>query len=191
MLRAETHFLAEKKRFSFFPKWLKLLSSWLLELAKAYVGEVLDELQYRISKAYRILEKKLEIYQHDQKKPSTDILSSRMKDFLDDIEILSKIPEGLHMAIDLLICFGEYSCCKVDGLGPLYGWDIDKCTILQQVDKKADKLLVEMLKQARKEDPNFKPSAQAARLKESIDYLKEYKITSYFPRSYQLMCSFT
>ena len=50
-----------------------------------------------------------------------------------------------------------------------------------------DDLLVRFLEKAHEEDRQFKPRTQLARVKESIEYFAEYKIETYFPKSYALM----
>jgi len=189
-LRYEIEFLAENDIHSYFPKSFKLLSSWLPEAAKAYAGEIRDEIKGKISKAHRILEKRLEIYRLDQKRPTADWLGAKMLEFLGDIKKLSKMVEGLLPAIDLVVYLGECSYPRKETCEPAYGWSTEEYSEKRcYFELKIDTLLMELIERARMEDENFKPIKQIASLRESVDYLAGYKIRSYFPRSYTLMCN--
>jgi hypothetical protein len=112
-----------------------------------------------------------------------------MMTFRSDIKALSQVPQGLELAIDLMLYLGECSFSRLDDFGPNYGWNPTEKVIPRMWDSVADIFLVGLIKDARREDQTFTPVAEVARFKISIDYLADYKINTYFPRSYELMCS--
>jgi hypothetical protein len=112
-----------------------------------------------------------------------------MMTFRSDIQALSQVPQGLGLAINLMLYLGECSFSRLDDLGPNYGWKPAEKVIPRKWDSVADILLVGLIKEAHREDQTFTPVSKVVRLKESIDYLANYKINTYFPRSYALMRS--
>jgi len=69
-LRCEIEYLAGHDVTSYFPLSFKMLSKWMPETAKAYAGEIHDGLKSRISKAHKLLEKRLQIYRRSSKDSS-------------------------------------------------------------------------------------------------------------------------
>jgi len=109
-----------------------------------------------------------------------------MKEFQPDIYKLSQLPEGSLLAVDLTLYLGECPFVK-DSYGPNYGRDPKEKIIKRVWDEYLDDTLLRILETANKEAANFKLRTQLAKLKESIDYLAECKIETYFPKSYALM----
>jgi hypothetical protein len=88
--------------------------------------------------------------------------------------------------VDLALYLRECSFSK-DAFGPNYGWDPKEKIIKRVSDGDFDITLLRTLETARKEVAEFKTRKQITRLKESMDYLAEYKIETYFLKSYALM----
>jgi hypothetical protein len=112
-----------------------------------------------------------------------------MTAFCSDIKALSQVPQRLGLVIDLMLYLGECSFSRLDDFRPNYGWNPAEKVIPRMRDSVADILLVWLIKEARREYRTFTPVVEVARSKKSIDYLAGYKINTYFPRSYELMCS--
>ena len=92
-LRCELEYLAGHGVISYFPLSFKMLSKWMPETAKAYAVEIHDELKAKVSKAHKLLEKRLQIYVGDQKVPTTDWLGTKMLEFVEEIRALSSMLE--------------------------------------------------------------------------------------------------
>ncbi|PVH80572.1 hypothetical protein DL98DRAFT_588170 [Cadophora sp. DSE1049] len=97
--------------------------------------------------------------------------------------------QGVVRAIDLAIYLGESSWSTSDDLGPLCGWSAEEYQVERLLDPILDEVLLDLVKQAREEDTTIELESQKATLKRSIDYLARYDINTYFPKSYELLCS--
>jgi hypothetical protein len=100
--------------------------------------------------------------------------------FQPDIYKLSQLPEGSLLAVDLTLYLGECSFSK-DKYSPNCGCDPKEKIVKRVYNEYLDDTLLRILETARKEVAKFKPRTQLVRLKESIDYLAEYKIETCFP----------
>ncbi len=94
-----------------------------------------------------------------------------MIDFLEDVKNPSEKVEGLPLAVALVLDLGECSFPKNYVHELLYGWSLEDYSIKRQFDVIADIILEDLIQKAWKEDENFKPSEQTARLKELVEYL--------------------
>jgi hypothetical protein len=97
-----------------------------------------------------------------------------MMTFRSEIKALNLVPQGLVLAVDLVLYLGECSFSRLNDFGPNYGWNPAGKVIPRIWDFHADMILVGLISEARREDQTFTPVAEVARLKESVDYLADY-----------------
>ncbi|KAI9643029.1 hypothetical protein NHQ30_008764 [Ciborinia camelliae] len=170
-----------------FPQSYKLFLSWMPEVEKAHVQHDYDDLRTKISNAHATIKRRLEVFVKDETRPTTDLLGKKMSGFIVDIDRLSKKMGGLIPAINLTIFLGECSYTNMEGLGPLYGWESkDKFHCKREFDPVGDDCLRALLERVRDEDISM-DEVNYDRMERSIEYLKSYGITTYFPSSYNLL----
>ncbi|TGO35743.1 hypothetical protein BHYA_0147g00080 [Botrytis hyacinthi] len=171
----------------YFPQSYKLFSSWMPEVGKSHARKDYDDLHAKIKSAHAAVERRLGIFVKDGSRPTVDLLGRKMVEFLDDINKLSMKLGGLFPAIEIALFLGECSYTKMEGLGPLYGWDSKssfRCK--RDFDPRGDDCLKELLQ--RVIDANLSLDMDYyGRLKKSVDYLRPYGITTYFPLSFELL----
>ncbi|KAF5869266.1 uncharacterized protein Bfra_011074 [Botrytis fragariae] len=171
----------------YFPQSYKLFSSWMPEVGNSHARKDYDDLHAKIKNAHAAVERRLEIFVKDGSRPTVDLLGRKMLGFIDDINKLSMKLGGLLPAIEIALFLGECSYTKIEGLGPLYGWDSKssfRCK--RDFDTLGDNCLKELLQRVR--DANLTLDKDYyGRLKESVDYLRPYGITTYFPLSFELL----
>jgi hypothetical protein len=128
-----------------------------------------------------------------------------MKTFLSEIEQLSKMDGGLMAAIKLLLFLGKQSFSTLPGLAPMYGsgkvpylktkfvyGEVGKQVYERPSDAPADEMLVSLGALAKETDDwseCFNLEQEVSSLEAQRDYLAEFGIDAYFPKSYALMSS--
>lgn len=171
----------------YFSQSLKLLSSWMPDVEKAHARQYSEGLRARISHAHAAANRRLVTCLKDGTFPTTDILGKMMCGFIDEVAQLSEKLGGLLPAIEMVVVLGESSYTKKEGLGPLYGWDINaKFQCKREFDRRGDALLRTLLDKAKAEHRQVDERI-GERIKTSIEYLKPYGITTYFPSSYDFI----
>ncbi|KAF7882751.1 uncharacterized protein EAF02_006114 [Botrytis sinoallii] len=171
----------------YFPESYKLFSSWMPEVGKSHARKDYDELHAKIKQAHAAVERRLEIFVKDGSRPTVDLLGRKMVGFVDDVNKLSTKLGGLLPAIEIAIFLGECSYTKMEALGPLYGWDNNssfRCK--RDFDSLGDDCLKELLQRVSAAHYSLDKDYYG-RLKESVDYLRGYGITTYFPLSFELL----
>ncbi|ESZ92579.1 hypothetical protein SBOR_7039 [Sclerotinia borealis F-4128] len=172
----------------YFPQSYKLFLSWMPDVESAHVQKHVDDLHARIADAHAAVQRRLIICINDHSSPTSDLLGRKMREYIDDVVRLSHKLGGLLPAIDLMLFLGECSYTKMKGLGPLYGWTAKgKFRCNREFDLIGDTQLEKLLDRADREDRQLDENIHE-RIKKSIDYLKPYGITTYFPSSYRAIC---
>ncbi|QSZ31572.1 hypothetical protein DSL72_001139 [Monilinia vaccinii-corymbosi] len=172
--------------FGYFPQSYELFSSWMPEVGKAHVQQDYDDLRTKIINAHAAVERRLEVFVKDGSRPTIDLLGRRMCGFIDDINKLSKKLGGLLPAIEIVLFLGECSYTKMEGLGPLYGWEKGTFNCKREFDPLGDDCLEALLQQVQNANLLLNKGSYD-RMQKSIEYLKPYGITTYFSLSYGLL----
>ncbi|KAM0134011.1 hypothetical protein ACHAP3_005727 [Botrytis cinerea] len=171
----------------YFPQSYKLFSSWMPEVGKSHVQKDYDDLHAKIKNAHAAVERRLQVFVKDGSRPTVDLLGRKMLGFIDDVNKLSTKLNGLIPAIEIALFLGECSYTKMEGLGPLYGWESKssfRCK--RDFDSLGDDCLKALLQRVIDAKLSLDEDC-CRRLKESVDYLKPYGITTYFPLSFELL----
>lgn len=158
------------------------------EVEKAHIKQDYDDLRAKISNGHAAVERRLEIFVKDGSRPTSDLLGRKMCGYINDIRKLSNKLGGVLPAIEMTLFLGECSYTKMEGLGPLYGWE-DKGTsnCKREFDPLGDVCLYALIRRVELGDLSLDEGIYD-RMKSSIEYLKSYGIDTYFKSSYGLIC---
>ncbi|KAF7946552.1 hypothetical protein EAE96_009549 [Botrytis aclada] len=171
----------------YFPQSYKLFSSWMPEVGQSHARKDYDDLHAKIENAHAAVERRLEIFVKDGSRPTVDLLGRKMLAFIDDINRLSMKLGGLLPAIEIALFLGECSYTRMEGLGPLYGWESrSSFRCKRDFDPLGDDCLKELLQRVKDAKLSLDKDYYG-RLKESVDYLRPFGITTYFPLSFELL----
>jgi hypothetical protein len=154
---------------TYFTNPFDLLLCW--EAGPKYIQRFHKDIKTEISAGYTKASAKSR-----QSGRASGIISSSMVQFIPRIRRLGKMSStGLHLAFELVLLLGRHS------------YDETPSFKNRPYDPLADALLVELITDARLEDPNFRPVKEIKSLKNEMNLLAEYDIHSYFPGSFKLL----
>jgi hypothetical protein len=167
-----------------------------------------DKIKQKITTSARNTFRQLENLLYLSRRPALKVcwMSNAMKAFLPEIEQLSKMDGGLVAAMELLLFLGKHSFSTLPGLGPMYACgkvpystskfvygEVGKQAYERPSDAPADEMLVLLLTLAKKTgiwNEAFNLEQELSSLKAQQDYLVDFGVDGYFPKSYSLMSSF-
>ncbi|CZR60450.1 uncharacterized protein PAC_10346 [Phialocephala subalpina] len=166
-LKFEMSFLTEHGIHSYFKKSYNLLLTWLPEIAATNATSIAHHIRTSVQYEASLVEQRLKNFRDDDKIPPYDWFGESLKRCIHEIRDLSGRPKGLGKAIEL----------------------VKRTQDSTVLDPRCDELLMELLGRAREEDPEFSPTEDFIELERSFDELANYNIPPYFPKFYELLCS--
>ncbi|PVH80571.1 hypothetical protein DL98DRAFT_187028 [Cadophora sp. DSE1049] len=177
LLKDEVDRLRSKGIETFFPASYELM--WSFVQGPEAVRSVYDACKLEITETHERCVKDMCATKSRPYRHSCD-LSSEMTKFIPTVQRLSNMEGGQHLAFDLILYLGRQSYTEMAGRSS---------STYRESDQMADKLLLEIAKAIKENEEYFLPLDAIERLKNEIEYLAEYKITTYFSKSFALFSS--
>jgi hypothetical protein len=100
--------------------------------AKAHAKEIADQIEARATAEYKVLTRKLKLYQKDNRRVPSDWFGEKMQSLVPEVNKLSTIPQGLPFAVQLIIRLGEYSFPEIEGFAVLNDWVSPKPPVINR-----------------------------------------------------------
>jgi hypothetical protein len=108
-------------------------------------------------------------------------LSERLTPIVPRLRELGTMDGGLSLAFDLILYLGRQSYTEMGTVG--------NTLHRRPSDSPSDELLLDLAGKKRAEDEAFRPVKAVEMLKSDIEYLAQYNIHTYFPKSFKLLAS--
>ncbi|KAF4625785.1 hypothetical protein G7Y89_g12376 [Cudoniella acicularis] len=186
ILQGEIEYLGQHEINSYFPRSYRRLYRWCPSVAQDLVAELYKKIKGKITTTYLAVQKRYDHCRLDSKCPDGNWLSKDMANFILQIEELSEKPEGLLLAIHLVIFLGEHSFTCDFG----YWQEITDTRNfgIRASDGPADELLYALATRADETNiQSLEPKKLLTKMWKSIDYLAKHDISMYFVDSAGLM----